>query len=394
MSRIIFKILDAVKGFPGIGYNERKKAKEKARQVYYANFPYHDPKEKFILGKEAKQYMEVFASKNKRIKYPQFHAIVSAKGNSSNQDELLQIGLNIMEKMGYSQNPTLVYLHSDTKHQHPHIISARIDAAGKKIPDKFEGIRANNILTKLLNIHQEENYKKDISEVLSYRAATIPQYQLLFELRGYSVQKSADGLKLFKYGTQQGAVTALELQQARTIAYKNDIARIRALLYKYKKVHSSLLTERNPRSFEHHNKQPGSELTDYMHRLFGLQFAFFTAKGHDKPYGYAIIDHKNKVVYKGSEIMKLDQLISEKPTEEKMITENEKDSQPQNQNQSKVLETSAEERTPNERQPHQPDDKYIPDLPLDRMIQNIEHEAEKDIHKEQDAKKRRKGRFI
>lgn len=392
MSRVIFKILDSVKGFPGIRYNERKKDKGKARLVYYANFPYHNSREKFISGKEAKQYMEVFTSKNKRIKHPQFHAIVSAKGTSPDHEELLQIGLGIMEKMGYSQNPTLVYLHNDTKHQHLHIISTRVDTEGKKISDKFEGIRANNILTKLLNTQKEENYEKDKSEILNYRASTIPQYILLCELRGYSVQKNTDALKLFKYGTQQGTITTSELQEAQAKAFNNDTNKIRAVLYKYKKVHSSLLTNRNPRSYEHHKKQPGSELTDYLHRLFGLQFVFFTAKGHDKPYGYAVIDHKNKVVHKGSEIMKLDQLISEKPIE-KIISEDEKHSEVQQPHQYSDFQTGSNENNPLEKT-SQHLDKYIPYLQVDRMIEKIEHEADQDIHKEQDAKKRRRGRFI
>mgnify|MGYP001058139626 CR=1 FL=1 len=393
MSRVIFKILGPVTGFPGTGYNERKKAKDKARLVYYANFPYHNSKEKFISGKEAKQYMEVFTSKNKRIKHAQFHAIVSAKGTSSDHDELLQIGLGIMEKMGYSQNPTLVFLHNDTKHQHLHIISTRVDKEGKKISDKFEGIRANIILTKLLNVQKEENYEKDKSEILNYRASTIPQYILLCELRGYRVQKNTDGLKLFKYGTQRGTITNTELQEAQAKAFNNDTNKIRAVLYKYKKVHSSVLIHRNPRSYEHHKNQPGSELTDYLHRLFGLQFVYFTAKGHGKPYGYAIIDHKNKVVYKGSEIMKLDQLLSEKPIEEKIISENEKDGEVQQPHQYSDFQTGSNENSPLENTSQQPD-KYIPDLQVDRMIEKIEHEAEKDIHKEQDAKKRRRGRFI
>lgn len=39
-----------------------------------------------------------------------------------------------------------------------------------------------------------------------------------------------------------------------------------------------------------------------------LKFVFFVGKGKDKPYGYAIIDHSHKAVYKGSDVLKLDLL--------------------------------------------------------------------------------------
>jgi hypothetical protein len=67
---------------------------------------------------------------------------------------------------------------------------------------------------------------------------------------------------------------------------------------KDKPIHSS-----EKRKFE-------SALTNFLQSRFGLEFAFFMGKGQEKPYGYSCIDHKNKVVYKGGEIMKLEQLIN------------------------------------------------------------------------------------
>ncbi len=39
-----------------------------------------------------------------------------------------------------------------------------------------------------------------------------------------------------------------------------------------------------------------------------LEFVFFKGT-HGKPYGYSIIDHREKIVFKGSDIMKMEKLF-------------------------------------------------------------------------------------
>jgi len=55
-------------------------------------------------------------------------------------------------------------------------------------------------------------------------------------------------------------------------------------------------------------KEFTSRLTEHLREKFGLEFVFFSGKQKDKPYGYAIIDHTHKAVYKGSDVLKLDLL--------------------------------------------------------------------------------------
>ena len=38
---------------------------------------------------------------------------------------------------------------------------------------------------------------------------------------------------------------------------------------------------------------------------------FFRAGGHERPYGYAVIDHANRMVHKGGDIFQLGQILGE-----------------------------------------------------------------------------------
>ena len=51
------------------------------------------------------------------------------------------------------------------------------------------------------------------------------------------------------------------------------------------------------------------QIAELMKSKFGVDMVFHTKEGHDKPYGYTVIDHKNKTVYKGSELMNLKELL-------------------------------------------------------------------------------------
>ncbi len=56
-----------------------------------------------------------------------------------------------------------------------------------------------------------------------------------------------------------------------------------------------------------------SELTRHMHLKNGLEFVFFTGKGHQRPYGYAVIDHAKKTVFKGVDILSMGELTGKNP---------------------------------------------------------------------------------
>lgn len=56
-----------------------------------------------------------------------------------------------MERMGYGNQPYIVFLHKDIDRRHLHIVSTRVDAAGEKLAHAFERRRSNEIRRTLQN---------------------------------------------------------------------------------------------------------------------------------------------------------------------------------------------------------------------------------------------------
>lgn len=50
-----------------------------------------------------------------------------------------------MERMGYGDQPYVVFLHEDIDRKHLHIVSTRVDINGEKIKHGFERRRSNEI---------------------------------------------------------------------------------------------------------------------------------------------------------------------------------------------------------------------------------------------------------
>jgi hypothetical protein len=54
-----------------------------------------------------------------------------------------------MQKMGYGDQPFIVYLHEDIERRHIHIVSSRVDENGTKIDGNFERRRSMNVCREL-----------------------------------------------------------------------------------------------------------------------------------------------------------------------------------------------------------------------------------------------------
>ncbi len=298
--------------FFGVDYNERKEKQGVASMIHFENFGYLQ--ERTQIGKqEFKEFLKNHSAKNDRVKKPQFHAVLSCQGKAYTHEKLKENAIQIMEKLGYQGQPMLIYQHNDTDNNHVHIITSRVDRSGKKINDRYEGIRARKIVNEMLAIDVKSECRQALKEALQYRITTQSQFTLLLEKKGYRVKAEGEEMILFKHGQRQGSVRADEISRIieRGKHKQIDKEKIKRLILQYQKQYSSHLINTSISNKPDNERAYSSALTQALFHNKGLQFHFFASKGHEQPYGYVIVDHNNKCVIKGSEVMKLDQLIGQ-----------------------------------------------------------------------------------
>jgi hypothetical protein len=247
-----------------------------------------------------KNYLQTLSKRNTRVKAPQFHAVISAKGKEYDKVALTAIATEWLATMGYEKQPYLIVYHNDTDNAHVHMVSARIDKNGKKISDSFENNRAVHNLNKVLGLDEQHSAKQDIVNALAYNFSTKAQFLMILESKGYAIR----GNEVIKFGKVQELLVPLLISQqiAKYIPATNRKMHLKALFHKYARVYDTTLNQGRSGSFS-------SDFSKYLKEKHGLVLLFH-AKDGKPPYGYSILDHSGKGVFKGGEVMGLPELLT------------------------------------------------------------------------------------
>lgn len=89
---------------------------------------------------------EPFLRANRRTTNTVFHVSLNPSPEDRLTDEQLgEIAREYMERMGYGEQPYIVFKHRDIAREHLHIVSLRIDKEGRKLPHDFEARRSVEI---------------------------------------------------------------------------------------------------------------------------------------------------------------------------------------------------------------------------------------------------------
>ena len=259
---MIVKILKAVSGFPGVNYNTSKIDRNKGELMRAANFgPLHALTR--LRPQDYINYLQLISGLNSRVSKPQFHAVVSARGKSYDKAGLCAVAEKWLKEMGYGAQPYLIVFHKDTDNNHVHIVTTRVTRDGQKISSAYEKVRAVKSLNKALGY----------TLGMQYSFSTKAQFYLILESFGY-LGKDFDHKKL-------------ETKIADHMTDKIRAGAIRDLL----------ATARSDKDF-----------VSMLRADFDLELIFHSAEGK-APYGYTIIDHFTKSVFKGSEVLPLKELL-------------------------------------------------------------------------------------
>lgn len=258
---MVVKILKPVKGFPGVRYNTDKVDRNKGELMRVANF---GPLQYLgiLRPEDYVNYLKMISALNRRVEKPQFHAVISGKGKTYNKEELTAIGEAWMKEMGYGHQPYLVIYHKDTDNNHVHLVSTRVSRSGVKIDSAYEKIRSQKAMSSVLGFDQ----------ALVYRFSTVAQFYSILESLGYP-GRNFDEKKLIRH-IESNPVS------------KHRAVELNALLKEW--------------------VLGGRDYDALLQR--GVHLIFHAAEGK-RHYGYTIVDHNTKQVFKGSEVLPLKELL-------------------------------------------------------------------------------------
>ena len=298
---MIATILPSSANFHAVEYNERKVAQGRAELLEMSNFGYIAIGDAYTW-EDLTSFLLDYSSKNGRIKYPQFHLAISCRGNEYTQEELVEIAHQYLRDMGYGQpgQPLLIYGHHDTDNNHIHIITSRIDPHGKKIDHNFEKRRSQDVINRIMGVDESQRVGEAVSKAFQYQFTTIPQFTAILETMGYECYTEDDEIVLKRNGEVQEKVK-IQLVESKISQEKQDkkrMAQLKAILKKYRDMSA--------------NRQ---ELQDVMKTKFGVSLVLLGSK--DSPYGYLIVDHHTKAVFKGSDVVKVKELLQFQSNEER-----------------------------------------------------------------------------
>ena len=296
------KILKKSATFKAVRYNTGKVDNDRGELLLVQNFGALQGLEN-LRPQDYINYLEAVSARSTRIKYPQFHVAISTKGRAHSKGDLSDIAQKWMEGMGYGNQPYLLILHRDTANNHVHLVSTRVGRDGKKISDKYEKLRAYRVLNQIIGKNERQATSVDLQKALGYSFSTRAQFMMILEGQGYALALKDGVYAISKYGRELASIDVAKVDE-RIAAREKDkgrVAQVRAIIEKYRSKYDS-----TP-----YTTDAGytSTLSSFLHEKFGLQ-AVFHGKNGKPPYGYTLIDHAAKAVYKGGEVMPLAEFIA------------------------------------------------------------------------------------
>lgn len=347
MDRANVKILgnDATT-FAACFYNEKKVAEGKAIFLGMKNF---GELEKYNIHSPVvlSRYLKKIADRNPQVVHPQKHTMFSLPGKPTEEDKqrLLELGIKVLEDMGYAGQPMVFWGHLDSGHYHIHSATVTVNkTTGEWIDNYCEGIKARRILDKLLGY----NKKDKLENLLKYKFESREQFLNLLRAVGYRqsyynselgvvhVRRAQEVLTNF---TDEEINNQIEATGKNKDNEKDRIKQLKGIILDHRrrsmdylvddpevvktkkgKKHTATDSKKGVKgaAFDGQNalgedikgirKAQFKQFLEELKEKFGLSVVFSKWDGEVK--GYTIVDNNKKIVFKGSDIMPLEQLLN------------------------------------------------------------------------------------
>ena len=134
---MVAKISSGSSLYAALAYNHQKVNAGGAKVIFTNNMV--EPKDgSFSIGICTGSF-EPYLLANKRTENPVIHISLNPDPKDKLSDEqLAQIAEEYMQKLGYGNQPFVVYKHEDIDRHHIHTVSVKVDETGKMIRDNFQ----------------------------------------------------------------------------------------------------------------------------------------------------------------------------------------------------------------------------------------------------------------
>lgn len=289
--------------FGAVEYNEEKIEKNKGELMSAKNIP------EFVnvLNSESvKDYMKSIKPNNDRMKNFQFHAVISTKGTERNKDELNLVANDFMKNLGYGSQPFIVVSHNDSKNNHVHIVSTNVNVETRdRMNTDFLFLKSQVALNEAEKNILGIDYDKKLEKLFEFKFTNISQFEKLLKHNGYNSYLKDEHFIVEKNGVALKKVPADAFHFSESID-KERAKQIKAILTKYKdSIDNNVFGIVDKSKIENYN----SLLQKEMKNKFGIDI-LFSFSDDKKPFGYILIDNKNKNIFKGSDVVDMKNIFN------------------------------------------------------------------------------------
>ena len=176
---MISKIGRSANLYGALAYNHLKVEQENGK-ILLANKVIERLNNQYSVAQLAQSFAPYLLANQKTEKHTLHISLNPDPKDKVSDEQFREIAQEYMQRMGYGEQPFVVFKHTDIDRSHIHIVSVCVDENGKKISDKFERIKSMNISRELekkfglIPIEDKERQQHDkIFKPVDYQKADI-----------------------------------------------------------------------------------------------------------------------------------------------------------------------------------------------------------------------------
>lgn len=321
-----------------LNYNEHKVSQNKAECLYAGNFLKVAKDMNFYQKMESFERLNVL---NERAQTKTLHISLNFDPSEKlSADKLVNIANSYMDKIGFGEQPFLIYKHNDAGHPHVHIVTTTIrddgsrinthnigrnqsEKARKEIEREFKLVCAENqkqsLKQKIQPVNAEKivygktETKKAIANVVNavlytYKYASLPEFNAILKQYNVIADRGKEEGRIYKNHGLVYSVLDKEGQKigvpvkASSINSQPTLNKLEKLFIANKDKKESLKQHTKSLLNQALSKKPAA-LNELISLLESKKIAtVLRQNAAGRIYGITFVDNQNKVVFNGSDL--------------------------------------------------------------------------------------------